>query len=211
MKITKFEHACFVAEEDGQSLVVDPGSWTTDLEVPENVVGVVVTHEHQDHVNKDLLQAIFDKNPEAVLIAHEEVTSQFDEFETTPAVANEGLKVGNFELEFFGGDHAHIFKDKHVCANLGVLINGKVYYPGDSFSLPEGREVAVLAVPVSAPWLKFSEVAEFVPVVKAKQAFPTHDAILSDAGKQLVDRMVGGVCENAGTEYRRIDNSPLEV
>jgi L-ascorbate metabolism protein UlaG (beta-lactamase superfamily) len=211
MKITKFEHACFVVEDGGQSLIVDPGSWTTNLEVPENVVGIVITHEHQDHLNKDWVKAIFAKNPEAILVAHEEVTVQLDDFKTEPAVANEGMKVGDFELEFFGGDHAHIFKDKPVCANLGVLINGKLYYPGDSFALPEDREVAVLAVPVAAPWLKFSEVAEFVPAIKAKQAFPTHDAILSDAGKQLADKMVGGVCQNAGTEYRRIDNSSIEV
>lgn len=211
MKVTKFEHACLLIESDGQALIVDPGSWTTDLQIPDTVVGVIITHEHQDHLSKDLLQAVIDKNPEAVVVGHEEVVSQLSEFKTEPAVANEGMKVGNFELEFFGGDHAYIFTGKPVCANLGVLVNGLLYYPGDSFSLPEGRDVAVLALPVSAPWLKFAEVADFIPKVKAKQAFPTHDAILSDAGKQLADRMVGGVCENAGTEYRRIDGSSLEV
>jgi L-ascorbate metabolism protein UlaG (beta-lactamase superfamily) len=211
MKITKYEHACLVVEENGQSLVIDPGFYTTNLQVPENVMGVVITHEHQDHLDKDHLKAIFDKNPDAKIIAHEEVTNQLDEFKTVPAVPNEGMKVGDFELEFFGGDHAFIFPDKHVCANLGVLINGKLYYPGDSFSEPDDRDITVLALPVSAPWLKFSEVAEFVPKVKAKQAFPTHDAILSDAGKALMDRLVGGICESAGTEYRRIDDSGLEV
>ena len=50
MKITKYEHACFVVEEDGESLIVDPGGWTTDLVIPDTVVGVIITHEHQDHI-----------------------------------------------------------------------------------------------------------------------------------------------------------------
>lgn len=211
MKITKFKHSCLLVEDNNESLIVDPGEWTTNLVVPNNVVGVVITHNHQDHLSKDLLKSIVDKNPDATIIGHEEVTSQLGEFKTKAVVPNEGCKIGNFELEFFGGEHAFIFSGMPVAANLGVLINEKLYYPGDSFSLPEDRDVTVLAVPVSAPWSKFSEVAEFIPNVKAKQAFPTHDAILSDAGKQLMDRLTASVCESVGTEYRRIDSSPLEV
>jgi L-ascorbate metabolism protein UlaG (beta-lactamase superfamily) len=48
MQLTKYEHACFTVEKDGQLLVVDPGNFTTDFIAPEHVVGIVITHSHQE-------------------------------------------------------------------------------------------------------------------------------------------------------------------
>ncbi len=210
MKITKYEHACFVVEENGESLVVDPGGWTTDLVIPDNVVGVIITHEHADHLNKDYLKVITDGNPDATVIAHERIISQVSEFRSKPVVANEGLKVGHFELEFFGGQHATIADSIPLVPNLGVLINGRLYYPGDSFALPTDRQVEVLALPVAAPWMKISEAMDFLTNVKPKLVFPTHDAILSDTGKALADRLMPPIAEKAGAEYRRL-HKPLEI
>lgn len=211
MKITKFEHACFVVEHDGDVLVVDPGGWTTNLVVPNNVAAVVITHAHPDHIDPKLLTAIAEKNPDAVIIADDSVTNQLKDFKTQPVVANEGIKVGSFELEFFGGQHATISPDIPAIANLGVLINDTVYYPGDSFALPDDRHVAVLALPVSAPWMKFSEAAEFITKLRPATMFPTHDAILSPAGKSLADTMFGRVSDSIASHYQRIDDTPLEA
>ncbi|MDQ5982789.1 MAG: hypothetical protein QG549_786 [Patescibacteria group bacterium] len=211
MKITKFEHACFVVEHDGAVLVVDPGGWTTNLVVPNNVVAVVITHAHPDHIDPKLLTAMTEKNPDAVIIADDSVTNQLKDFKTQPVVANEGIKVGSFELEFFGGQHAIISPDIPTIANLGVLINDTVYYPGDSFALPDDRHVAVLALPVSAPWMKFSEAAEFITKLRPAKMFPTHDAILSPAGKSLADTMFERVSDSIASHYQRIDDTPLEA
>lgn len=209
MKITKFEHACFVIEQDGQSLIVDPGEYTTDLVVPDTVVAVVITHEHPDHFSKALLDAVKDHNPDVTIVGHESIVGQLDGFQTQAVMANEGIKIGNFELEFYGGDHAMIAQDWPIIPNLGVMINEKLYYPGDSFVVPE-REVEILALPVAAPWLKVSETMEFLQAVKPKLAFPTHDAILSDVGKGLPDRMLPGIAEKVGATYQRLENT-LEV
>ena len=209
MKITKYEHACLVIEQDGKSLVVDPGGYTTDLVIPQNVVAVIITHEHQDHLGYDHLHAIVDNNPAAIIVAHQDVTSQLGDFKTKTAVANEGIKLGDFALEFFGGQHAVIIKDWPVVANLGVMINGRLYYPGDSFTVPD-QPVEILALPVAAPWLKFSEVVDFLTAVKPKFAFPTHDAILSEAGKGLVDNILPSVAEKVGAKYQRL-HEPLEI
>lgn len=209
MKITKYEHACFVVEDSDQSLVVDPGGFTTDFVAPDNVVGIVITHEHADHLDETHLKAILQKNPGAVIVAHPDVTAQLDGLKTHDALPNEGFKVGSFELEFFGGKHAVIFPDTPPISNLGVMINGRIYYPGDSFTLPE-RPVEILALPVAAPWLKIGETMEFLTAVKPKLAFPTHDAILSDVGKSLPDRMLPSVAQKVGAEYRRL-REPLEV
>jgi L-ascorbate metabolism protein UlaG (beta-lactamase superfamily) len=209
MKLTKFEHACFAVEQDGQSLIVDPGGYTTDLVIPDNVVAIVITHEHADHLDKPHLQTIKDKNPDVTIVAHESITSQLGEFKTQAVMANEGIKIGNFELEFYGGEHAVINPAWPTIPNLGVLINERLYYPGDSFVVPD-RAVEVLALPVAAPWLKISETMAFLQQIKPKLAFPTHDAILSDAGKGLPDGMLPGIAEQVGTKYQRL-TEPLEI
>ena len=209
MKITKFKHACFSVELDGETLIVDPGGWSSDLVIPDNVTAVIITHEHADHLDKDALQKIFDKNSQAVILAHQDVTSQLGEFKTKSVVPNEGMKIGRFELEFFGGEHAMIAKAMPVVANLGVLINERLYYPGDSFTLPD-QPVQVLALPVAAPWLKVDETIGFLTGVKPKLVFPTHDAILSEEGKGLVDRVLTPIAEKVGAKYQRLQE-PLEI
>lgn len=208
MKITKYEHACFVVEQDGKKLVVDPGAYTTDLFVPSDIVGIVITHEHADHMDKSHLQAITASNPDAIIYAHQDIVAQLGEFKTQAVVAGEGIKADNFELEFFGGKHATIYADIPVIANLGVMINGRIYYPGDSFTLPE-RDVEVLALPVSAPWMKLSEAIDFARAVKPGMIFPTHDAILSDVGKGLPDRLVPSLLDGT-IKYQRL-SEPLDI
>lgn len=214
MKITKYEHACFTVEHEGKLLIVDPGAFTTDLAAPENVTAVVVTHEHADHFDVAALGAIIAHNPEAIIVAHETITRQFgSNHETLPyqsVSAGDKLELSPFTLEFFGGEHAVIHPRIPTITNLGVMINNTVFYPGDSFVSPQ-REVEVLALPISAPWLKISESIDYILEVKPKLAFPTHDAILSPVGKGLPDTMIPPFAEKVGTSYKRIDNAPLEI
>lgn len=214
MNITKYDHACFTVEHEGKLLIVDPGGWTKNLGAPENVVAVVVTHEHADHFDPAALGAIIAHNPEAKIIAHHDITQQFgSQNETLPyqtVTAGDTLDIGPFHLDFFGGTHATIHPDIPLIANLGVLINGKLYYPGDSFTLPE-KAVDTLALPASAPWLKISESMDFLAAIKPRLVFPTHDAILSATGKNLIDRMLDPVAEKTGSKYHRLDGTSLEI
>jgi L-ascorbate metabolism protein UlaG (beta-lactamase superfamily) len=209
MKITKYEHSCFTAEKDGQILVVDPGGFTTDFIAPENVVGVVITHEHGDHFDQEQLAAIIDKNPDAVIIGHQAITSKIEAFNTKTVSAGNKVALGAFDLEFFGGEHALIHVSKSPVANLGVMINELLYFPGDSFTLPM-KPVDTLAIPASAPWMKMSEAMDFLVAVNPRFAFPTHDAILSDLGKELSDDWIGGIATRSGTEYKRLE-APIEI
>jgi L-ascorbate metabolism protein UlaG (beta-lactamase superfamily) len=205
MKITKFEHACFMVTKDDQTLVVDPGNWSSDFRTPSNVVAVIITHEHEDHFDQSKLQQIAEQNPTAVVIADESITSKVTILPTKSVAAGETQIVGPFTLTFYGGEHAIIYDGYPKVTNLGVLINNTLYYPGDSFALPE-KPIDTLALPVSAPWMKISDAMIFCKEVNPRLVFPTHDAILSDSGKALVDRLLGGV----SNQYQRLVE-PIEI
>lgn len=210
MKLTKYAHACFTIEKDDQLLVVDPGNLSADFIAPERVIGVVVTHEHGDHFDLEQLAAIADKNPEMVIIAHESVTSKIEALETkTVSVVGDTLTVGAFNLEFFGGLHAPIHRSFPVVANLGIMINELLYYPGDSFTLP-GKSVDTLALPAGAPWLKIGDAIDFLEQASPRFAFPTHDAVLSNEGKEINDQMLTIIAKKNNIIYKRL-NSELTI
>lgn len=211
MKLTKYAHACFTVEQDGQLLVVDPGNFSNDFVARDNVVAVVITHEHGDHSDADKLAAIMNKNPQAIIFAHPSITATLPRKYLTKSVqAGSGVTVGPFTLEFFGGQHALIHASIPAIPNLGVMINNTLYYPGDSFSLPGDHRVDVLALPAAAPWMKLGEAMDFLATVKPRLAFPTHDALLSDAGKSIADRLLLTVAKQGGSDYRRL-TEPLEL
>jgi L-ascorbate metabolism protein UlaG (beta-lactamase superfamily) len=210
MKLTKYEHACFTVEKDGAVIVVDPGGLTTDLIAPENVVAIVVTHNHGDHLDHDLLASIMDKNPEAIVVAPQDTVSQIEVFETRAVTGGDSVSVGPFELAFFGEKHAFIYGQAPGTDNVGVLINELVYHPGDSFTIPD-VPVDTLALPAHAPWMKEAEAIDFALAVKPRMAFPTHDGFLNDAGKGLVDSLIPQFIQSSGIEYRRISGESIEL
>lgn len=203
MKITKYEHACLVVEDSGAKLVIDPGNFSPSLPKVTGVAAVVITHVHADHINEPKVKQIITDNPEIKVFSTQQVADAFPNIK--PVVVSPGSmhQIGPFTLAFFGGDHATIHASFPPTQNVGVLVNSTLYYPGDSFALP-GRPIKALAAPAAAPWLKIGEAMDFINEVKPEIAFPTHDAILSDEGKQVFDSMLEPFAKKSGTTYQRL-------
>ena len=210
MELTKYEHACFTVKKDGKTLVIDPGSFTSDLSIDDTVVGVIVTHNHGDHFSVEHLADIVAKNPTALIIGPQDVTNQLGGYNTRTVHGGDSFALEGFDLDFYGDTHAIIHPDMPTAQNVGVLIEDRLYYPGDSLTMPE-KSVDTLALPVAAPWLKIEESIEFMKALGARFTFPTHDAILSSAGKSVADNMVSSFAESAGTIYKRIDGETIEI
>lgn len=209
MKLTKYQHACVVLEVDNTTIVIDPGSFSHDFIPPKHVDAIIITHEHTDHFDPKLVESLLADNPKATIIAHETISGQFTNYSVIAPTIGQQYSIGSASLQFFGGTHAPIADSIPVPVNFGVLVNESFYYPGDSFVIPGNFTIKTLALPVSAPWLKISDVLTFLSEVKPQVAFPTHDAILSDDGKAVVDRMVGAVATGQGTQYMRLDGSSV--
>ena len=84
--------------------------------------------------------------------------------------------------------------------NFGVLVNNKLYYPGDSFT-PCPEPHAVLAAPCAGPWLRFADAVNFIKQDSAERVFLTHNNILNQNGHDLNDRMFSGAIEEYGKKF----------
>ena len=201
MRITKLDHAALVLEEAGRRLVVDPGGLTNPVLGLEHVDAIVITHEHPDHWTADQLHRILDTNRDAVVLGPSSVAKAVEGVEVRVVAPGEQVEAGDWTLRFFGGNHAVIHPTIPIVENVGVLVNERLYYPGDSFYVPVGVEVDTLAAPAGAPWLKISEAMDFVGQIAPRRAFGTHDGVLSAAGRGIAHDRLKAVTEAKGGEY----------
>ncbi|MBT0993743.1 MBL fold metallo-hydrolase [Cellulomonas sp. DKR-3] len=201
-------HACARFERDGRVLVVDPGGFS-EPDATAGADAVLVTHEHADHVVPDRLTAELAADPTLEVWAPQPVVEALvragaDEARVHALAVGDEVEAAGFAVRALGGRHATIHPDLPVPVNLALLVDGRVLHPGDSLTQPPADvPVELLLLPVSAPWLKLAEAVDYLRAVAPTTAVPIHDAILSDAGKALVDR-VSKQLAGDGTTYRRL-------
>ncbi|WIE56750.1 MBL fold metallo-hydrolase [Curtobacterium sp. MCLR17_031] len=199
MEVTKLEHACQIITEGNTRLVLDPGNFTRPVDVT-GVVAVAVTHEHPDHVTPEQLHRILAANPDAVVFGPEGVRAALADSGIAVEVVTDGdhRTVGPFELSFHGTRHQLIHSSVPIVDNTGVLVNGRLFHPGDSYTDP-GVPVEVLAAPVGAPWLKVGEMMDAVAAIAPSRAYPIHEATLSDVGYDMHTGRLREAVEPAGS------------
>ncbi|MER5998989.1 MBL fold metallo-hydrolase [Nonomuraea angiospora] len=173
MKLTKFTHACVRVEHDGRVLVIDPGIWSEPSAL-DGADAVLVTHEHSDHV--DVLRLLGAGVP-----VFAPAGAGLDGLPYTPVGAGEEFSAAGFRVRAHGGRHALIYGGLPDCPNLGYLVDGVLYHPGDSVHVPD-EPVETLLVPLQGSWLKTVEAIDFVRAVGPRRAYGIHDAQLNDRG-----------------------------
>ena len=155
------------------------------------------------------LAAAASADPDLRIWAPASVCAQLDGHQqlrgrSTAVEADQSFSAGGFEVRTFGGQHAVIHPTIPLVANVGYLIDGTVYHPGDSFAVPE-VPVEHLLLPLHAPWSKSSEVLDHVIAVRAPHVHQVHDGLLNDRGRGLVEGHVERVASRYGATY-----SPLQ-
>jgi L-ascorbate metabolism protein UlaG (beta-lactamase superfamily) len=182
MKLTHLGHACLLVETDVR-LLVDPGTMS-DFAAVTDLDGVLVTHQHPDHVDVARLPALLAANPGARLVVDPDTATAVAGLpDATVARPGERLTFGRTRVDVHGGIHAVVYGEIPGCTNSAYLIDdGAFFHPGDSFTAPPG-EVDVLAVAVDGPWLKLAEAVDYVRAVAPRVAVPMHEGETTDPAK----------------------------
>lgn len=213
MRLRKLGHSCVRLEQAGKTLVIDPGSFSAP-DALEGANAVLITHEHVDHVVVDAIRTAAQRDPDLHIWTNSSVADMLagDGLHVDSVAGGDRFRaVDAFDVVVIGEWHAVIHPDVPRVRNITFLVDSLVFHPGDSFTLPE-QPVDTLLLPVYAPWCKIAEVIDFARAVEPRLALPIHDALLSEAGLALVDRLLGPQGPGIGAEYRRLGaNEALDV
>ncbi|MBK3555081.1 MBL fold metallo-hydrolase [Streptomyces globisporus] len=202
LTLTKKTHSCVRIEKEGRVLVIDPGGFSED-DAALGADVMLVTHEHPDHFNEARLRAGLEANPAAEIWTLRSVAEQLSAaFPGRVHTVGDGdaFSAAGFDVTVHGELHAVIHPDIPRITNVGFLVDGSVFHPGDALTVPE-RPVDTLLLPVMAPWSKISEVIDYVREVKPRRAIDVHDALLTDLARPVYDHQIGAL---GGADHGRL-------
>jgi len=192
MELTKHAHACVTLDKQGARVVVDPGTFTTNAaELLASADLVLITHEHFDHLDETAVSTALAERPELKVYGPAAVTDRWPgrDDQVTAVADGDRFEAGGFEIAVFGRLHEPIHRDIPLVANVGFLIDGRVYHPGDSYHAPDAP-VPTLLLPTSGPWTSVGEAVDFVRTVSPQTVVQIHETLLSEIGQQAMARFI---------------------
>jgi L-ascorbate metabolism protein UlaG (beta-lactamase superfamily) len=180
MKITHYGHACVLLETGAARILIDPGTLSNGFEELRDLSAVLITHNHDDHLDPERVAALLTANPGALVLSDPESAPSLVAHGAKAAAAGDRFDTDGASIEVLGGAHAAIFEDFPGSANVSYLIDGGAFFhPGDSFDEP-GVPVDVLGLATSGPWIKVGDTIDYVRSIRPRVALAIHEAALAD-------------------------------
>lgn len=206
MKITKFVHSCLLVEMPepvNRTVLFDPGIFSSvEADQLEFLDDIVITHEHPDHCNLELIKSLVEKFPNVRIKTPSTLVPKLEGISvTTDAV--EGMEL--FDARHEG--HGPFLKPPE---NIGVHYLDKLTFPGDSHSFMETKEI--LALPVAAPWGSTDRAVQLALQLKPKHILPIHDWHWRDEVRvDMYDRLEQLFEQYDITFHKLTDGEPLVI
>lgn len=211
MRVSKYVHSCLLLEENGDRLLIDPGTFTllegkTTVEAFDGTRSIVVTHAHPDHMDPDLIRQIVDRN-QAAVYANAEIVAKLKEKGVAATEFGAGTrKIGSFEVRAIPAPHEAILSPT-LPANTAYLVNERLLHPGDSYAavLRDFRAVPLFALPITAPWTTEIGTAAFADELAPKRILPIHDGYVKQFFLASRHQALGKHFEERGIAYAPAD------
>ncbi|CAL9334628.1 MBL fold metallo-hydrolase [Streptomyces sp. enrichment culture] len=198
MRITKFGHACVRLEKNGQAIVIDPGVLTPEPDALAGAGAVLITHEHFDHFDPELLRAV----PSDVYTCAG-VARHLSGLGERVHVVRDGdhFAVAGFQVSVRGDKHHFSHPDVPPVDNVGFLIDAEVFHPGDALTVVD---VPTLLLPGQAPWLTVPDMIGYLRRTAPRRAYAIHDGLVNEWGLKVLDDVLAMEAERAGADIRRL-------
>lgn len=201
MRLTKFGHACVRLEKDGRAIVIDPGAMAPDPDALTGADAVLITHEHFDHFDPERLRDV-----ESPIYTCAGVARHLDDVSERVHVVREGdtFSVAGFDVSVAGEKHHFSHPDAPPIDNVGFLIDGEVFHPGDALTVVDAP---TLLVPGQAPWLTVPDMVGYLRRMSPHRAYAIHDGLLNDWGLKVLDDVLAMEATRSAADIRRLRHS----
>ncbi len=198
MKITKHVHSCLILEDQGKTVIIDPGKYGYDeypLELHNSDVidFVLITHEHGDHLYLPFIKKILSRYPKASIICSERVT---DILKSENILS---LNEGNSFIHLSFKQHERSI-DPEVVPNTVFTVFNNFIHSGDNIEFSESGDIIALPIDCGL-WGKVASAAERLVTLKPKFIVPIHDYRLKDEIKTDVFRRLGVYFKEHNIEF----------
>ncbi len=210
MILTKYGHNCFSIEINTIKILFDPGAFTDKAAVFENIEIILISHNHADHLDINLLRTILGNNA-PIILTNEAVSEQLlqEGIDSQVIAPNDINNLMGIKIEAFGEDHIEVYPGISAGSNIAFMINDTFFYPGDSYLVPD-KKIKVLAMPVAGPWVKLSEAIDYSLKLKPEIAFPVHDGMLTNPG--LIAPLTTKILSEKNIQFLTLElNNPVEI
>lgn len=216
MKITKYNHSCLLVEEAGKRLLIDPGAWSFgdgmyQVEDVGPVDVILLTHEHRDHTDAEVLKKIVALGG-TVVVTHDNLAIQLEDagLVVQRISLSAPLELAGFTVRAYGADHGKL--PVSVPHNIAYVINGRLCHPGDSLKVEVLDQIEILALPVGAPWMRVVDALEMVEKLNPKHILPIHDGVfVPQLRSRVVEMLQEKLSSSSVTIHTWGDNGTLEL
>ncbi len=163
-----------------KTLVIDPAD--VDAEVFKTVDAILITHEHYDHLDEDIVQKIH-KRTRCLVVADSTSSKRLKDFVTGDKLfempVGKEIKLGDVSIRAEGYKHPAVTPVSYLITTEDGV---KVYHTGDSLPYPDMKQVGERSPPdlvfctvgMPAPGASPQSGLEIVRMVKPKVAVPYH-------------------------------------
>lgn len=174
MKVTRYPQSCLLLEKDGHRVVIDPGMHfleTHKIEELSGVEAVLYTHQHPDHYEPKIAEALLTQGvavyanaATAELIGADRVTTVDD---------GQTFTVAGFEVVARELPHCLLPDGSEGPQNTGYVVDGIFFDPGDGKDIDD-LQVANMALPITGPDISMLDAFNFAEKLGVKVAIPVH-------------------------------------
>lgn len=175
MKITKYPQSCLVVEVPGTGrLLIDPGFPASDryqLEALLPVDGVLITHQHADHLDRGWAGELLELG--LPLVANADVAEALGRDDIRVVAGGDRIEVAGISVQAFDLPHMPMVDGAPGPPNLGFLLDDRLLHPGDGVDLDTLR-AEILAVPIGGPSCSYRDAYVMIETVGASAAVPIH-------------------------------------
>lgn len=175
MKVTKYPQSCLILEKDGMRLLIDPGVFVAEKYKAGDlgkIDAVLVTHEHGDHLNIELLRSIVGQSGITV-VANESASKLSDGLVTKVVTDGEQFELAGFKIIAKELPHCAMPSGAPGPQNTGYIIDDNFFHPGDGVKIDDVH-VDTSGVAVAGPDISPRDVVDFAKSVGCKKLIPLH-------------------------------------